>query len=308
MWDVSGIMLKGILLALLSFAMFSCGDATIKALGGRLPVFEIGFFSTAFSCLSLPFVRLPHERWRDIFRMKRPRLVLLRGAAGVMSVFCSVFAFTRLPLAEVYSLIFLLPLLVTILSIPILGETVGWRRGLAIVVGFMGVLLVVRPGFRELVPAHLVALANAFCGAVSVLILRIIGGTEKRITLLGVVFAATLLFNGALMLFDFRTPAPGDVLLLAASGLCGAAGNILLIAAIQAAPANRIAPVQYSQIVWAVILGAIFFGEVPDAIAFGGIALVTFAGLFTLVRERERGARFPPVWTMVWGRPPRNGG
>ena len=74
------------------------------------------------------------------------------------------------------------------------------------------------------------------------------------------------------------------------------------MAAIRAAPANRVAPAQYSQIVWAILLGALFFDEFPDATAFAGIALVTFAGIFTFIREEKRGARFPPVWTMVLGR------
>jgi S-adenosylmethionine uptake transporter len=295
-------MVKGILLGFLSYALFSCGDAAVKALGGHLSVFEIGFFSTLFSCTALPFAKQADERWRDIFRMERPGLVLLRGVAGLASILCSVFAFTHLPFAEVYSLIFLAPLLVTILSIPILGETVGWRRGIAIVAGFAGVLLVVRPGFRELAPAHFFGLATAFCGAISMLVLRAIGGTERRITLIAVVFAASLAFNGVFMLFDFQVPAPHDLMLLATSGICGAVANILIIVAIQAAPANRIAPAQYSQIVWAVLLGALFFGEVPDAFAFAGIALVTFAGLFTFAREQKRGVRFPPVWTMVWGK------
>ena len=78
-----------------------------------------------------------------------------------------------------------------------------------------------------------------------------------------------------------------------------------MMAAVRAAPANRVAPAQYSQIVWAILLGALFFDEFPDATAIAGIALVTFAGLFTFVREEKRGARFPPVWTMVWGRPRR---
>ena len=125
--------------------------------------------------------------------------------------------------------------------------------------------------------------------------------------MLGVVFAASLAFNGTLMLFDFQVPTPRDFLLLAASGLCGATANILLITALRMAPVNRIAPAQYSQIVWAVLLGAMFFGELPDGIAFAGIALVTFAGLFTFMREEQRGGRFPPVWTMVWGRSPRSG-
>ncbi len=300
-------MFKGILLGFLSFAIFSCGDACVKALGGRLTIFEIGFFTTLFAFIAVPFVRHPSERWRDMFRMHRPKLVLLRTVAGVAAGLLSIYSFTHLPLAEVYALIFLAPLFVTILSIPFLGETVGWRRGLAIVIGFAGVLLVVRPGFRELLPAHFAAAAIALCGAVTVLVLRALGPTEKRITLMGVVFFASLTVNGVLMLADFHVPAPTDVLLVATAGLCGGTGHMLLMAATRAAPASRIAPAQYSQIVWALILGALFFSEVPDTTAFFGIALVTFAGLFTFVREEKRGIRWPPVWTMVWGRPARNG-
>jgi S-adenosylmethionine uptake transporter len=299
-------MMRGILFAFLAMAIFSCGDASVKAIGSRMTVFEIGFFTTAFACVALPFVRQPHERWRDMFRMHRPGLVLVRTIAGVLAGLFSIYAFTTLPLAEVYSLVFLSPLFVTILSIPFLGETVGWRRALAILVGFAGVLLVVRPGFRELMPGHLAAAASAVCGAATVLALRALGPTEKRITLMGVVFTAALTFNGVMMLFDFRMPAPTDFLLTALAGLCGGTAHMLLMAATRAAPANRIAPAQYSQIVWAILLGALFFGEFPDAIAMGGIALVTFAGLFTFAREEQRGARFPPVWTMVFGRSSRS--
>ena len=286
-------------------AIFACGDACVKAIGDGMTVFEIGFFTTAFACIALPFVRQPHERWRDMFRMHRPGLVMLRTVAGVLAGIFSIIAFTTLPLAEVYSLIFLSPLFVTILSIPFLGETVGWRRALAILVGFAGVLLVVRPGFRELMPGHLAAAGAALCGATTVLALRALGPTEKRITLMGVVFTAALAFNGVMMLFDFHMPAPTDFLLTALAGLCGGTAHMLLMAAVRAAPANRIAPAQYSQIAWAILLGALFFDEFPDAVAIGGIGLVVFAGLFTFVREEKRGVRFPPVWTMVWGRSSR---
>lgn len=298
-------MIKGILFGFLAMAIFSCGDAAVKAIGGGMTVFEIGFFATVFACVALPFVRLPHERWRDMFRMDRPGLVMVRTVAGVLAGVFSTIAFTTLPLAEVYSLIFLSPLFVTILSVPFLGETVGWRRALAILIGFLGVLLVVRPGFRELMPGHLAAAGSALCGAATVLALRALGPTEKRITLMGVVFAAAIAFNGVMMLLDFHLPAPRDLLLAAFAGLCGGVAHMLLMAAVRAAPANRIAPAQYSQIVWAILLGALFFAEFPDAIAVGGIALVVFAGLFTFVREEKRGVRFPPVWTMVWGRSSR---
>jgi S-adenosylmethionine uptake transporter len=299
-------MVKGILLGFLAMAIFACGDAGVKAIGSRMTVFEITFFTTLFACVAVPFVRQPNERWRDMFRMHRPGLVMVRTIAGVFAGLFSVYAFTTLPFAEVYSLIFLSPLFVTILSIPFLGETVGWRRALAILIGFAGVLLVVRPGFRELTPGHLAALGASICGATTVLALRALGPTEKRITLMGVVFAAALAINGAIMAFDFHVPAPRDLLLSAFAGLCGGTAHMLLMAAMRAAPANRVAPTQYSQLVWAILLGALFFSEFPDATAFAGIALVTFAGLFTFVREEKRGASFPPVWTMVFGRG-RNG-
>lgn len=299
---------KGILLGFAAMAIFSYGDASIKAIGDGMTVFEISFFATAFACFAVPFVRLPHERWRDMFRMHSPGLVMVRTVAGVFAGLLSTYAFTTLPLAEVYSLIFLSPLFVTILSIPFLGETIGWRRALAILIGFAGVLLVVRPGFRELMPGHLAAAGSAVCGAATVLSLRALGPTEKRITLMGVVFAASLVVNGAIMAFNFHIPTMRDFMLAAFAGLCGGTAHVLLMAAVRAAPANRIAPAQYSQIVWAILLGALFFAEFPDAVALAGIALVVFAGIFTFIREEKRGVRFPPVWTMVWGgRGGRNG-
>lgn len=299
-------MIKGILLGLLSYAVFSWGDALVKSLGGQLPIFEIGFFATLFSMVALPFARAPNERWRDLFRMHRPGMVALRALAAAAAGILSVIAFTTLPLAEVYSLIFLAPLFVTLLSIPILGERIGWRRMLAVVVGFAGVLLVVRPGFRELEPGHFAALGCSLCGAATIIILRALGPTEKRITLFGVVMIFATAVNGILMLADFQVPTAGELARLVAIGLCTGAGHVLIMAALRAAPANRVAPGQYSQMIWAVGLGALFFNEFPDTTAIAGIALVTFAGLFTFAREEKRGGRWPAVWTIVWPRP-RNG-
>jgi S-adenosylmethionine uptake transporter len=299
-------MVKGILLGLLAYAVFSCGDAIIRSLGGRLPVFEIGFFVTLFACLTVPFVRPPSERWRDIFRMHRPWLVVLRAIAGAGGGVLAVYAFTTLPLAEVYSMVFVAPLFVTLLSIPFLGERIGWRRALAVGMGFIGVLLVVRPGFRELSLGHLAALGVSLSAATTVVVLRALGPTEKRITLMGVVILAALALNFALMLFDYRHPAPVDLVKMAAAGLTGGFGHLLLMAALRAAPANRVAPAQYSQMIWAMGLGALFFGEFPDATALSGIGLIVFSGLFTFLREEQKGGRWPAVWTIVWTRP-RNG-
>lgn len=122
-----------ILLALLAYASYSGSDAVIKSLGGQFTVFEIGFFVTLFAGCLLFFTRPANERWRDFWRMKRPWAVQARAWCGIASGVLSVYAFTHIPLAEVYALIFLAPLLVTVLSTVILKEKVGPWRWLAVV-------------------------------------------------------------------------------------------------------------------------------------------------------------------------------
>jgi S-adenosylmethionine uptake transporter len=300
-------MLKGTALGFAAYAVFSCGDAAIKALGGSLPTFEIVFFVTLFAAIAVPFNRPASERWRDVFRMHRPVLVLLRAASGTIAGILGVTAFTTLPFAEAYALIFLAPLFATILSFLFLKETVGWRRLLAVFVGLAGVLLVIRPGFRELLPGHFAAIGVAVCSAATVILLRVLGPSEKRITLMSVAIVVPLALNGALMLFDFETPAPADFIWLVSAGLLAGLGGILLMAATRLAPANRIAPGQYGQIVLAIVFGAVFFDEFPDALALAGIALVVISGLFTFLREEKRGVGDREL-TIVRGRTPRSGG
>lgn len=280
-------MLNGVAVGFLAYALFSTADACIKALGGSLSVFEIIFFVTAAHFLTIGVAKPEGERWRHIFRMNRPGLVLLRAACGVGAGLCGVYAFTTLPLAEAYALIFLMPAFATILSIPILGEEVGWRRWTAVALGFIGVLLVVKPGFRELHLGHLTAAIAAMFGAVSMIVLRILGPTEKRITLLAAVYVAAVAVNGVLMIPGFVMPDATSFALIALAGLVGGLGQIAMIVATRLAPANRVASGQYSQIVWAVVFGAAFFGEVPDLLSFAGIGLVLVSGVITFVREEK---------------------
>lgn len=281
--------IKGIALGFLAYFLFSCSDANVKALGGRLPVFEIGFFSTLFAALVLLFLKPRGERWRDAVLMHRPGLVALRGLAGAAAGILGIYAFTTLPFAEAYALIFLSPSIATILSIFILSEKVGWRRWLAVALGFAGVLAIVRPGFETLELGHLAAFAVSFCAAGTVIILRTLGQTERRVSLLAAVILTSLLVNGVLMLRDFRWPAVDDLPnLIAAGGFAGAA-QLCLILATRSAPANQVAPAQYSQMIWAIVIGGLFFAEFPDLPAIIGICLIGVSGLFTFLREETRG-------------------
>ncbi len=281
-------MIKGVASGFLAYSLFSWGDASVKALTGGPSVFEIGFFVTLFGLvIIIPFGRPPGERWRDLFRMNHPRLVITRTIAGIIAGLCGILAFTTIPFAEAYALIFLSPAMVTILSTSLLGEQIGWRRWLAVVVGFAGVLVIVRPGFRELLPGHFAALTVSLCAATTVLVLRRIGRTEKRTSLVGVVLLSALIVNGVLMLPGFQWPSSHELLLMAASGFLGAGGHLSLLAATRLAPANQIAPTQYVQMVWAVFVGWIIYTEIPDGFTITGLVLIAFSGLFTILREEQ---------------------
>ncbi len=280
-------MIQGVLFGFLTYALFACSDACAKALGRDLPVFEIGFFITLASLSTFGFAGSKSERWRELFRLNRPRLVFLRAGAGICAGILSVYAFTTIPFAEAYSVLFLMPLFATMLSIPVLGEKIGWRRWLAVATGLAGVVLVVRPGFHQLHLGHLAAMVAAFCAATAITTLRYIGPTEKRISILAVVYLSAITVNGILMLHSFKVPTTTEFGLIMLGGVAGGFGQIALLAAMRLAPANRVAPAQYSQIIFAIIVGAVFFNEFPDGVAFAGMALVVCAGLFTLLREEQ---------------------
>lgn len=266
----------------LAYACFASGDSLVKAVGPELGVFAIGFYATVFSSSVLLVVRRPGERFRDMLRPKNPLLVHLRALMGIVAGFFAVYAFTHLPFADAYALIFLMPVFVAILSRFALGERGGWRRWLPVALGLLGILVAVRPGFRDLGPGHLAAALVAVCGAITVVILRRIAGEERPTTLMATILLYGLTLNGLLMLADVRVPAGWQLLCLAGAGCLSAAGQLALYAATARAPAARVGATQYSQILWAVLIGAAFFGEVPDAITAAGLGLVLLSGLATL--------------------------
>jgi drug/metabolite transporter (DMT)-like permease len=280
---------SGIVLALAAYAVYAWGDGIIKSFGGELSVFEIGFFNILFAILFLLFVKPEGERWYGFWRMNRPWAVQARALFGVGAGVLSVYAFTTIPLAEVYALMFLAPLLVTLLSIVFLKEKVGPWRWFAVVLGFCGVLLVVRPGFRALELGHLAAIVVAFFGASTIILMRSLQH-EKQTTILGMLAVYSIVFNGAAMLATstFTWPDWKVWLLLVASGICTANGHRLQLLAVRRSPANLIAPMHYSQIVWAVIIGAAFFNEYPDWLSVVGMSIVIASGLLTLLREQVR--------------------
>ncbi|MFC5743527.1 DMT family transporter [Dyella tabacisoli] len=280
-------MIKGVFLGFACYAAYAISDAFVKSLHGTLPAYEAVFFGALLGLTALPFIRKPGDRWREVLQARRPKLWWTRAITGAICNIAAVIAFTALPMAEAFALIFLLPIFVTILSVLFLKEHVGWRRWTAVIAGFIGVLVVLRPGFRALGAGHIAAMVCGLSGAGSVVALRMAGAHEKRISLYGAGVIGPLVTGGVLMLPAFIWPNLHQWWLLAGYGLLAGLAGVLLMLATQIAPANRVAPTQYSQMLWAISFGYWLFGDHLDWPMLIGIALILAAGLFTLVREEQ---------------------
>ncbi len=162
--------LKGVLFAFAAFAAYAFSDAAVKLIEGQLSPYQSAFLGAVFCLAGLPFIMKADDRWSDMFRTTNRPLWILRFVAQAGGTIGSVTAFTHLSMAEAFALIFLLPSFVTIMSVIFLKEKVGVRRWAAVVIGFVGVMAVLRPGFRELSIGHLGAVFAGLSGAISIVL------------------------------------------------------------------------------------------------------------------------------------------
>lgn len=291
--------IRGLVLSFLGYVAYALSDASVRLLHGTVPPFELMFFGALIGFAAIPLVRQAGEGWRDLVTCRNRRMWLIRAAAAALGALSSVVAFTELPMAEAFALIFLLPSFVTILSVIFLKETVGWRRWSAVIFGFIGVLIVLRPGFHALKLGHVAALTSGFAGAVTIVVLRYLGHSEKRISLYGAGLIGPLAVGLAVSLPHFAWPPLRDLVFVLAYGLMGALGNVLMMVSSRLAPASILAPTQYSQMLWGIGLGYGLFGDHTDGVMILGAAIIIAAGLITFTREKAKlpqlVAEHPPV-------------
>ena len=278
----------GVAFALISYCLYSCGDALVKSFTAQLGVFEIGFFANVFALVPAAFAKPRGEHWRHAFRLNAPVLMHVRGITAVVSSIAITYSFTTIPLAEAYSIAFLNPVFITLLSVLVLKEKVTVDRWLLLALSFVGVLVVVRPGFRELHWGHLTALISAFAGAASTTILRVVSGREAKLSIVAMNGLYQIVGNGIGMIFSFVMLSPLQLLRLLGIGLLGGTAQLFVITALQRAPASHIAPLQYSQLIWAVLFGSVFYLEFPDQVGVLGLVVVVLAGLATIFADGAR--------------------
>lgn len=279
----------GVAAALFAGLTFSLSFALIKALGPEIPTAQIMLFRMTIGML--PLMPLLMRAPPGILRTTRPWGHLKRIAVGATSMALLYWAVPRMPLADLAATQFVMPLFLTLLSAPLLGETVGWRRATATVVGFIGVIVMLKPsgaGLMTLETAYLVALGSAFFYALAAIAMRQLGRTEPALRTT-IYFSTVAAIGGAIgCLFDWVDPTPRQWLLLIAMGLAGGCGQFALVTAYARAPATIVAPFDYSQLIWAAALGYFFWAEMPEARGFLGAAIVAGAGLYIFHREARR--------------------
>ncbi|MDQ1078259.1 DMT family transporter [Pseudoroseomonas cervicalis] len=279
---------QGILLAFLAYAAYAVSDASVKLLHGSLSAYEAVFFGALSGVVALPFLKSRGESYLGIFRARNGWMWLVRAAAALTGSLGSVTAFTHLSMAEAFCLLFLMPSFVTLLSVLFLKEPVGWRRWCAVILGFVGVLIVLRPGFRELNIGHVGAVVGGLSGAVTVVMMRAYGRSETRLSLYGAGLIGPIVGCGLLMLPDFVWPTPMQWVWVLGYGLLAALANILVMLASQRIPASLVAPAQYSQMLWAIGFGYWVFGDHLEPIMALGVAIIILSGVMTFLREKVR--------------------
>ncbi len=275
---------RGALFALLAFALYATHDVVVKYLGATYAAPQLVFLSVL---LGFPLVTmmLIGDRAEGNLRPRHPWWTALRTLSFVIAAASAFYAFSTIPLAQTYAILFAAPLLTTLLSVPILGETVRLRRGLAVVTGLIGVLVVLRPGQAELGLGHLAALAAAIGGSVNAIVVRKIGKEERSVVLLLFPMLANFVVMGSLQVFVYQPMPFADFAAAGAIALMSFGGMLCSIMAYRHAAAGVVAPMQYSQILWATFYGYVFFGESPDIFTAIGAAIIIGSGLYILFRE-----------------------
>ena len=250
---------------------------------------EIVFFRNFFALV--PFLAyVGATRGWAVLRTQRPVGHLIRSAVGISGMLCGFAALPLMPLSEFTAINFAAPLFITALSWPVLGEKVGAFRWAAVLVGFVGVMVMLRPD-----PAHLIglgpalALGQALGTAGAMLAIRQLGATERGPTIVFYFLLAGTAVGTIGLPFVWTQPTPEMLLILVLCGLSGGAGQLLLTQAFRLAPAAAVAPFEYAALLWACALGYGLWGEIPSSATIAGGCIVAVSGLFIAWRETRRG-------------------
>jgi len=286
--------LTGAGLGLLAFGAFAAYDISAKVLGSAYHPLQIIF---AAGALTLPLLGLYILITGNARRLwpTRPGLMALRCATTVVNFIAGVSAFTLLPLAEAYVIFFTMPLFIALLAVPILGERFDPVRGLAILLGLAGVIVALDPVATPLGIGHALALTGALVGALNYVLIRKTGAVENTAVML--LWPQILLFAvvAAVMPWVYRPMPVADLGISALMAVALMIGMVAVVEAYRRAAAIIVAPMQYSQILWAAIFGSLIFNEHFGTHTLIGSLLIAVAGVIVVARQDKAATVAPPT-------------
>lgn len=295
--DASHTRLKGIAAMLVAVAAFACMDTLLKILSEHYPAMQV---SAMRGYASLPFLLLPpliSGRFSDL-KPVRWKLHVVRGVIAVFVLSTFVYAIRVLSLADAYSIYLSAPLIITALSVPFLGERVGWHRWVAIGVGFCGVLVMLRPSASSVITiGALAALTSAIAYAVSGIMVRMLLKTETNTSVVFWSLLIMTLISTALALPNWAPIQVEHLWWIVGTGATGALAIFTLTMAFRSAPASVIAPFEYTALLWGVLIDWLIWDTLPTLRVYIGGGIVCASGLYVIWREARRKVEPIPVVT-----------
>ncbi len=270
----------------LAFFAFAAADTQAKLLTASFHPMQI-VWTRQIGLLAAVLVLLM-MKGPSILSTRHPGLQVLRGILAVCSATAFIFALRFVPLADAVAVTFVAPFMVTIMGALLLGEKVGIHRWSAVTIGFMGTLIVIRPGLGVLHPAVFLVLAAAMAFALRQIISRVLSASDRTATTVAYTAIASVLLLSAPLPFYWRSPEAGwELALLFGMAACAALGEFLVIRALEIAQAIVLAPVHYTLIIWATFYGWLVFDQLPDRWTWLGVTIIVATGLYIMDRERK---------------------
>ncbi|TGQ45422.1 MULTISPECIES: DMT family transporter [unclassified Mesorhizobium] len=291
-FTIKNMLLAGILLMLAGDFMFALNDAMGKWLVASFSVGQVVLIRSIGAFIVLgPMIA--NQGTGKLFSLDRPMLQVLRVAATTLDTGFFYAAVVYLPLADVMSFYMAGPIYVAALSHLLLGEKVGWRRWLAILVGFCGVLIILKPSSAAFSMSSGFALVGSIAFGFAIILGRRLRGTSDT-TLVTWQTIGTLIVGGVLTIGAWRTPSALDFGAMLLLGVVSCAAHLMITRALKLAPASTLAPLHYSLLLWAIVFGLAFFGDVPSLRILVGSAIVVLAGIFIFHRQKVVETVVPP--------------
>ena len=280
--------LRGILLMCASMAAFTINDTFIKSVTQSLPLYQTIGLRGLIAVLGLTIIALATGAFRFRPNRRDAGFILLRSLADVAATITFLTALLHMPIANLSAILQALPLLITLGAALVYGDRIGWRRMTAILVGLIGVLIIIRPGTEGFDRWSLLGLASVACVVVRDLSVRPLQGhIPSTLVALGAAVAVTLMGWTGTLFQGWQTPTGWEAARILGAGLFLIVGYLTSVAAMRHGDIGLTAPFRYTSLLWAIVLGFLVFGNLPDFWTLTGAAIVVAAGLFTLWRERS---------------------